>query len=77
MSVSDIVRGIMRVEQENAARRYATRDGRYPCCKNALGTMSCERCGADVTTMRGKPCPGVPEEQRWDVRRIDERSDTD
>ena len=68
MSVSEIIEGMARVEAANAEQRYTTVEGRFPCCKNAVGTWFCERCGADVRQMNGKPCPSIPPESRWDVR---------
>lgn len=68
MSVAEIITGLSRVEAANAEQRYATPEGRFPCCKNALGTRVCERCGNHVDVNRGCACPAIPVEQRWDVR---------
>jgi hypothetical protein len=68
MSTEAIIRGILNVAAANESQRYATPEGRYPCCKNSVGTWACERCGSDVREMFDKPCPSIPPEQRWDMR---------
>lgn len=60
-----LLTGIMRVQAANCADMVANPEGEYPCCKNAVGTWRCERCGSDVRTMRGLACPAVPKEKRW------------
>lgn len=66
--VAAIIEGMARVEAANAEQRYQTPDGRFPSCKNRLGTMTCERCGNDVSATRGQACPAVSADKRWDVR---------
>lgn len=68
MSVAEIVEGMARVEAANAEQRYVTPEGRFPRCKNALGTRICERCHQSIDITRGGACPAVPRDQRWDVR---------
>jgi predicted amidophosphoribosyltransferase len=68
MSVAEIIKGIDRVEEANAKQRYATPEGRFPCCKNRVGTMICERCENHLDEHRGQACPAIPADQRWDVR---------
>lgn len=38
--------------------------GRYPVCMNALGSMTCARCGRQIQGDDG-PCPAFSSEERW------------
>lgn len=59
-----ITQGVLRVERWNDQFRQPNPAGAYPCCKPAIWTLTCERCGGDVRAQRG-PCPAVPRDQRW------------
>lgn len=66
--MSEVVAGLMRVEEWNEHFRQPNPNGRYPICKNAVGTHVCERCGwpTNIKFVQGRPpCPAVPPDQRW------------
>ncbi len=61
---STIMAGVLRVQRANCADMVPDVNGKYPACKNKLGTWECERCGRDVRGV-DDACPAVPTKKRW------------
>lgn len=66
-----LVRTLVRVQFDPDVHRPNPR-GRYPVCKPALRSSTCERCGGGVQATDG-PCPAVPPEERWGPDAEDDR----
>lgn len=62
--MDDVFHAVLRVEAGTI--RVLDENGDSPCCKNEIGTWTCERCGRHVRASNSA-CPAVPKEQRWRV----------